>query len=335
MNKFMRLFAVLLVVAAVILIVVSLRLGHKPSPAPVATSGGQAPTVATTTPPAHDTHPVVTAATTLAPGEPIRLDDLRVAQRATSSKHAYTTVDDVAGKIPAIAVPAGTGITSAMLLDDLSTRLQPGERAVAIPVSETTGVANRIHPGDYVDVFFSLEQRDDGAAGGKKQTQARLLLPRLRVLAYGPRDLPRAAPAGAASSDTAHAAVRDTQFRNAVLAVPLAQVNRLLLVQAAGNQGKLSLALRNPRDTAVPDTDLFARPSPVLKTAVASTTERREKLASADNHAYAGISLDGLAEGHVGASTDARPVHHVVRRSSRRSVDVIRGTERSQIHISQ
>lgn len=339
MNKFMRLFAVLLVVAAVVLIVVSLKLGgnHAQSAKHVAGQSHAARAGSTSTPD-HTTYAVVTAAARLEPGEPVTADELRVVQESRPVTHGYQSVDDVVGKVPAIAIAEGVALTRDLILDDLSTRLKPGERALAVPVTEVAGVGYRIHPGDYVDVFFSLKHKDGSSRNNGETTQSRLLLPRLRVLAYGPRDLPAVPEPAAAGSSGKNGKARleasNNRINTAVLAVPLGKVNHLLLVQASQNKGRLTLALRNPHDRDMPDPSLFAQPGPVLKTMANAGKDEatKKKLASAVNHAYAGISLDGLAEGKNG--TTHRTVHTVQRARGHR-VDVIRGSQRSHITVSQ
>lgn len=334
MNKFMRLFALLLVVAAIVLIVFAVKLGsHKaPTPAPRQASTTQARAGT----PAPATYAVVTAASTLEPGVAIAANQLDVEKLAQPVTGSYASVDQVAGAIPAISVAKGSVLTKSMLIDDLSLKLKPGERAVAIPVTGVTGIANRIHPGDYVDLFFSLQTRADNGSG-KTHSQARLLLPRLRVLAFGSRDLPASTPAPAASSAKGKARAenqRAAPARTAVLAVPLDKVNRLLLVLAQ-SQGKLTLALRNPADPGMPDPSLFPQPGPVL-VAKASARKAGDDAAadaysnpdSADNKAYAGIALHGLAQG--GTSHHSRRQRHVPRVHR---VDIIRGTQRSHITL--
>lgn len=331
MNKFMRLFAVLLVVAAVVLIGVSLKLGRdtsNPTPPAVSQTATPAPRDTKTS----TTYPVVTAASTLTPGEPIRADQLTVARATQASGHHYASIDKVVGRVPAVTIAEGETVNRAVLLDDLSLKLRPGERAMAISVNDIVGVAHRIHPGDYVDVFFSMKHRGTTGSRGRDMTQARLLLPRVRVLAYGPRDLPR--PVTGTDKDKDADKNDKSGGGTAVLAVPVDKVNRLLLLTAGQSQAKLMLALRNPLDKGMPDPSLFAQPGPVLKTADRHGKDDayRQKLAKADNHAYAGISLDGLAEG------ETRPVTHHVRAPRRRlghRVDVIRGTERGHITVSQ
>ncbi|MBN9092061.1 RcpC/CpaB family pilus assembly protein, partial [Pandoraea pnomenusa] len=93
------------------------------------------------------------------------------------------------------ALAPGVALTQGTLAHGLSLQLAPGERAVAIPVTETVGVSNRIRPGDYVDVFFTLKTNQAGPNGAvADDTQARLLASRVRVLTYGNASLDDVTP---------------------------------------------------------------------------------------------------------------------------------------------
>ena len=129
--------------------------------------------------------------------------------------------------------------------------LQAGERAVAIKVDESSAVGHKLAPGDWVDVLVVLRKDSQEVDA----TQARQLLARKRVLAYGSQ------MEGAAGKDGADEAARTGQPpRTAVLAVQAQEVNALLLAE---RQGQVLLALRNPLDredapsrAAVPSTEV-------------------------------------------------------------------------------
>jgi pilus assembly protein CpaB len=351
MNKFTRLIALLLVAAAIILVVIAFSIGRKPAPtAPATATRSTAPVERRAAP----THAVVVAVADLGVGEPIAEAALKVEQRPRAVENGYTRIADVIGQVPVQPIAAGTPLTRELLINGLSLRLGPGERALAVPVDEAVGVGNRIEPGDFVDVFFSLE--DKAGMGAERDTQARLLLPRLRVLAYGAGDLPErtdaapeppAAPAagsedgkpgtadtaGKSAGEASERAERRTTARTAVLAVPVDEVNRLLL---AVQNGKLALALRNPTDTELPDPSLFPQPDPVLQantgaSTAAAGTDGAAQLDTPDNRAYAGIALSGLAgEENRTRPARSRAVHAAPRV---RSVEVIRGTERGTLAV--
>ena len=148
-----------------------------------------------------------------------------------------------------------------------------------MPVDELVGAGNRILPGDFVDVFLNLRNAQPSVNGPGEAGQTRLLLSRLRVLSYGQQDIapvatevstgsdvdtrndPRAADITGSGSSHANNTEPAQPARSAVLAVPVADANRLLL---GAQQGKLFLALRNPADTGQPDLALFPQSRGVI-----------------------------------------------------------------------
>lgn len=333
MLKLTRIAAVLLIALAAILAVVAFSVSRRAGEAPAAPAQTRAAEA--------QTWPVVEAVNALPAGLPIAAKDLRVAGRAQPVAGGFTTVSDVVGAVPTRDIAAGTALDGLVIAQGYALRLNPGERALAVPVDELVAAGNRIQPGDFVDVFLNLRStpgvRDDGDA------QARLLLSRLRVLSYGADDLGTPAPASATtdtpspadsraqditqrpSSSRANDASSTAAARSAVLAVPVADASRLLL---GAQQGKLFLALRNPADVGQPDLALFAQPAGVLAPRRELTPEQRLALQSPENDAYAGIDSAALA-----GRSSARPVPvastgSAPRRSAPRldrGVEIIRG----------
>ncbi|MGC1547201.1 MAG: Flp pilus assembly protein CpaB [Rhodanobacter sp.] len=329
MQKITRIAALLLVVLAVVLAFVAFSLGRRnatPAEVPV---GRAAASPDTTTNAAVQT--LVIAANALPAGQPILLSSLRMDSAPQHPPGSYTSLDAVVGDVPLVNVPADTPITAGLLAHGVAMELQHGERALAVPVDELAGAGNRILPGDYVDVFLSLKDASSVATGpAKDQTQTRLLLSRLRVLAYGDQDLPTppaSANKSSAAVDVAQAASRSSSStppppRTAVLAVPVAEVDQLLL---GAQNGKLALALRHPSDGGKPDGDLFPQPSMVLTPLASLTNEQRQQLATPENDAYAGIDGVGLA-GHSNGATHPATFHHA---GGTQGVEIIRGTQRN------
>jgi len=325
MQKFTRIAALLLVVVAVVLAIAAFTLGRHASQTTVA----QANPNATATTRSDTAQPamtqVVAANSALPAGQPIAASALHLVSvpQTQVPPDSYTAIDAVAGDVPLVDIPANTSITANLLAHGVAMALKPGERALSVPVDELTSAGNRVLPGDYVDVFLSLKPNTAGGYGAKKETtQTRLLLSRLRVLAYGSHDLPKPKTAAdtASAGDKAKAAGNPPPPpHTAVLAVPVDEVDQLLL----GTQdGKLSLALRHPEDTGKPDDTLFPQPRHVLSPIAKLTPEQRQALDEPENQAYAGIDGAGLA-----GSAHAIPpgaVHHV-RRAPR--IEIIRGTQ--------
>lgn len=271
-SKHIRIVATVLLALAVLLALLAWQVGRQPAkPAAHPASSPAA------------LHPVVITTRAVEAGKPLSADALKVQMLPIDPAGGYQSVDAVVGQIPLVALGANVPVLEGQLAGGLASQVPEGERAVAIAVDEVIGVGHRVRPGDLVDVFLVL-RRDSQEIDG---SQARLLLSRLRVLAYGAN----------AVNDAREGAPEQMMNRRegpktAVLTVPLAQISKLTMAQQAG---RLVLALRNPHDDGMPSEALFAEPAPALAT-------RAGGLASADalepaDRAAAGVALAGLAGG--------------------------------------
>lgn len=336
MQRITRVAALVLVAIAIVLAVVAFSLGRraaKPASGLAATSRQSAAETAAT-PQGAD---VVVAAVELKEGMRVNATALRVVKRSQAPEGSFADIGALAGTVPRMDVPAGAIVTSALLVRGVATALKPGERALAVPVDEQTGVGNRVQPGDYVDVFMSLKP-PPAASFGKRpvdRTQTRLLLSHLRVLAYGDQDLPAqphvAGDAGAGEKPGNHPAQKGSSLtregsptvpRTAVLAVPVEDADQLLL---GVQNGRLSLALRPAGDESRPDGSLFEKPHRVLATLADLTTGQQRALEQPENRAYAGIDGSGLA------GQDATPTRsrQRPRHGTSQGLEIIRGSASS------
>lgn len=326
MQKFTRIAALLLVVVAVVLAIAAFTLGRRHAAQPTVAQAGsqQAAPASNGNASLAPTVSVVAAASPLPAGQPIAASALRLVPAAHALPEGYTSVDAVAGDIPLVDIPADAAITANLLAHGVALELKPGERALAVPVDEQAAAGNRILPGDYVDVFLSLKPDNSGYEGKKRPSQTRLLLSRMRVLAYGSRDLPKPVRAndmpstGDKAADKA-ASANPPPARTAVLAVPLDKVDRLLL---GAQDGRLALALRHPDDAGQPDSALFPQPDHVLSPLAKLSPEQRQALEQPENQAYAGISGNGLA-----GRDHATPANELHRVRPAPRIEIIRGTQ--------
>jgi pilus assembly protein CpaB len=127
-------------------------------------------------------------------------------------------------------------IASTTGVDGLAASIDPGKRAIAVPITDASGVAGLIQPRSHVDVLFT---RSGQAADAVTTT----VLEDVVVLAMGRNtESTSAAAATQAIGQTTRAA------QSATLLVTPEQARR---VELAKNQGKISLALRNPLDKTV------------------------------------------------------------------------------------
>ncbi|MXN73428.1 Flp pilus assembly protein CpaB [Burkholderia sp. 4701] len=227
-NNLTKIIAGLLIAIAVLLGIYAWMLGRGPAhpPAAVAVPAAAAKTV-----------PIVVAARLLPAGQPITADALKVAQVPILPAGGFSDAAPLVGRVPANDILEASPVLATALTSGLADQVAPGERAVAVKVDETNAVGNRLRPGNFVDVFLNLKREGGGVgqAGSEiPRTQARLLLSKVRVLAFGDATPERDGAAGASS-----------MARTAVLAVPTAQIDALTLAEASG---RLTLALRNPHD---------------------------------------------------------------------------------------
>lgn len=242
------------------------------------------------------TYPVVVAAKPLPAGQAIPADALRVERLTVNPAGAFQEVAMAAGRVPVIDLSEGSPLIDNQLASGLALRVGEGERAVAIKADEIMGVGNKIQPGDFVDVFITL--KSDGK--DVDRSQARLLLSRKRVLAFG------SASVDGLPSKTADKQQQQAQRaeapRTAVLAVPVDDVNRLTIGDATG---RLMLALRNPNDMAEPDPKLFADLPTALQPASIRAGEARRAPLEGLDRAQAGLTAIDLVTG--GKATAGRP----------------------------
>ncbi len=96
---------------------------------------------------------------------------------------ATTDLDQIIGAVAKIPIFEGSQIAKNMLISridtDLAMRVDPLRRAMAIAVSDVTGVAGLIKPGNSVDIYatFKIKKKD------YETIESHLLLTNVRVLA--------------------------------------------------------------------------------------------------------------------------------------------------------
>jgi pilus assembly protein CpaB len=113
--------------------------------------------------------------------------------------------------------------------EGMSAVIAPGYRAVAVPITDATGVAGLVQPNARVDVLFTRP-------GSMAEAITSTILQNVKVLATGHQT-----PTGQ-TADT-----RTVRQPVVTLLLTPADAQKLEL---AKNQGKISLSLRNPTDTA-------------------------------------------------------------------------------------
>jgi pilus assembly protein CpaB len=128
-----------------------------------------------------------------------------------------------------------TKIASSKGIEGLPASIEIGKRAISVPITDSSGVSGLIQPRAHVDVLFTKP-------GSAREAVTTTILEDVIVLAMG------RTTEGTSSSTTANAvaaAAARPSAQSATLLVTPEQSQRLEL---AKNQGKISLALRNPLD---------------------------------------------------------------------------------------
>lgn len=100
------------------------------------------------------------------------------------------TVEGFVGAVVRRPVAAGEPVTAGKVVRPgergfLAAVLNPGMRAVSVPVNETTGIAGLIFPGDRVDLILSHSLHPDDPSGGTQRRAGETVLTDIRVLAIG------------------------------------------------------------------------------------------------------------------------------------------------------
>jgi pilus assembly protein CpaB len=241
-NTVLKILAALLAIGAIAVAIIGVRLSQQAPNAPLAPAA-EAPTP--------QQERIIVAARFIKAGKMLGPADLVEKPIAAPPATAFRSKDGLQGKIAKSDIPAGTPMQPSQLLDDtMATQLRSGERAVAVAVDEVGGVGGYVRPGDRVDLLAFA-----GNVGGSVQAFAQIAVHNARVLSIGDlsqmdidqtnkqrvekqekTDVPPGAKTGQEFRD-----FRQT-LRSAVLAVPEAELTRVMLLSQAG--GVMRLALR-------------------------------------------------------------------------------------------
>ncbi|MBM3746020.1 MAG: Flp pilus assembly protein CpaB [Acidobacteria bacterium] len=177
---------------------------------------------------------VVAAARDMASGTRLRKADLKtltVPERELP-KGVLTRVADAEGRVLLYPVTASevvnaTRLTSWSGAEGIPATIEPGKRAIAVPITDASGVAGLVQPRSRVDVLFTR-------TGAMAEAATVTILQDIEVLSVG-----RITQAGQTVDP------RAPRVPVATLLVTPEEARKLEL---AKNQGKISLALRNPLD---------------------------------------------------------------------------------------
>ena len=200
----------------------------------------EAPREGTQVPARMPTRSVLVAARSLGVGEFIQPDGVRWQQWPdVDLPKSYfiegeRTLDDAVGAVLRRPAPEGEPITEGNIVKPgergfLAAVLDPGQRAVSVPVDEASSNAGLIFPGDHVDLILTQRLGEEGKETERRTSET--VLEDVRVLAMGRR---LRNEDGEDSSNS--------QIRTVTLEVTPAGAEKVALTTELG---KLSLSLRS------------------------------------------------------------------------------------------
>jgi pilus assembly protein CpaB len=188
---------------------------------------------------------VVAAARDMAAGTRLKAADLKLVTVAEKDipKNSATDPQVLVDRVLLFPVNAGESIVSNKLsstagAEGLAATIDVGKRAVSVPISDQSGAGGLILPRSHVDVLFTR-------TGSMNEAVTTVLLQNVTVMSIG-RMTESTVVQGAPGQPTA--TTSSTATRAATLLVTPEQAAKL---EFARQQGKISLALRNPLDTEV------------------------------------------------------------------------------------
>ncbi len=157
---------------------------------------------------------------------------------------------EIVGQIALAPIKKGEQILNTKLVfpdksTGLSMQISPGRRAVTIPVSEVSGVAKLIKPGDRVDVIAGV---DDGT-GLKKERRLKTILQDVPVLATG-QSIVDNLPIQVIKGDADNYEIRNLRVDNnyATITVEVSPSDAQNVFYLISISAPINFSLRNPND---------------------------------------------------------------------------------------
>lgn len=213
--------------------------------------------------------PVVVAAQNLTLGTAITAEMVTTVTRTPADAvDTFRHPEDLTGLVVRRAVAQGAALTnedfeSSITVPELVRSIQPGLRAIAVPLSRVDSVGALLQPGDFVDVILTIQDVDglnptvinnpntSGSIGGDappyvsldefvNNTTVKVVVQNVQVLAALP-------PPAVDQSNLQQAPAEIVPDVVAILAVQPQQVE---VIRFAQMDGHISLVLRSPSDFA-------------------------------------------------------------------------------------
>ena len=157
---------------------------------------------------------------------------------------------EIVGQIALAPIKKGEQILNTKLVfpdksTGLSMQIAPGKRAVTVPISEVSGVAKLIKPGDRVDIIAGV---DDGT-GLKKERRLRTILQDIPVLATG-QSIVDNLPIQVIKGDADNYEIRNLRVDNnySTITVEVRPSDAQNLFYLISISAPINFSLRNPND---------------------------------------------------------------------------------------
>lgn len=168
--------------------------------------------------------------------QPLDVDDLEEIEvpERWLPEGAVRSPDELIGNVTAARLSKGTLLQSSNLVRQPS--LEPGQREIAILVDAETGVAGKVAPGDYVDVWATFDESITGEGARTKLIAQRLLV--IDVGLKVSREKARS-----------NGAISETQAVPVTFATERSQIQALSFAESFAIETRL--ALRPPGDSSV------------------------------------------------------------------------------------
>jgi pilus assembly protein CpaB len=184
------------------------------------------------------------------------IDDsmIQVVQKPQSfvEPEAVKNPEDIIGHVAVATIMPDEQILFTKLLQPgpetgISLQIQPGKRAITLPVTEYTGVARLIKPGDRLDIIAAV----DVGKGINLKREVATIMHDVPVLATGinvVNNMPRTFEADANANRVNQVNLTtDTKYASVTLEVTPKEGQDLIYLQTAGG-GNIYFALKNPND---------------------------------------------------------------------------------------
>ncbi|AMP00296.1 flp pilus assembly protein CpaB [Collimonas arenae] len=140
-----------------------------------------------------------------------------------------------------------------------SKSIDPGSRAITIPVDEINSFSGLLRAGDHIDLFYMMKrplEAGAGAAPGQEDTMLAPLLTNVEVRATGQttvREVEAADRAREVGAGTRRADTR-TMYSTVTIAVPAADAQRVILIQTGA---RIVAVLRRPDEEGNAEKKIF------------------------------------------------------------------------------